>query len=229
MVFLSVERFIIVCLPLRAKSLCTRKKSIVAVCILPVVLFGLYSYNLVTWEIDTNHMCNIKPYFNYMMGIVAPWITTVLYCYCPVTILLILTTAISVQLSRMKRRRAEMVTQGQTNANQEHKITIMVIVICVLFIILTTPVTAFYIVIFRAGQFVYQQDKVPLYETIVQVLGLSNHAVNFLLYTVTSSKFRQELKNSCACRRDKVPDISLTNNTGASSKADGGEHTENHV
>ena len=229
MVFLSVERFIIVCLPLRAKSLCTRKKSIVAVCILPVVLFGLYSYHFVAWEIDANHMCNIKPYFNYLIGIVAPWITTVLYCYCPATILLILTTAVSVQLSRMKKRRAEMVTQGQSKANQEHKITIMVIVISILFIVLTTPVTAYYVVIHRAGQFVYQQGKIPLYETIVQVLGLSNHAVNFLLYSTTSLKFRQELRNTYPFRSDKVPDISLTNTTGASSKADGGEHIENHV
>lgn len=36
-----------------------------------------------------------------------------------------------------------------------------------------------------------------LYKGIVITLGLSNHAINFVLYAVTSSNFRKEFKNLC--------------------------------
>ena len=91
----------------------------------------------------------------------------------------------------------ERMTSQQTNmaAKNENKITVMVVVICILFVVLTTPLTAFYIIVLNAGMLVYMGSEVELYEAVILILALSNHAVNFLLYAVSSSKFREEFKH----------------------------------
>ena len=120
-----------------------------------------------------------------------------LYCYAPVTILIINTTVLVIQLNRIKSTRKEMTSQENNTAKNENKITVMVIVICILFMVLTTPLTSFYVIVLNAGVFVYMGPELELYKGVILILALSNHAINFLLYAVTSSNFREELRTMC--------------------------------
>ena len=90
-----------------------------------------------------------------------------------------------------------MTSQQNNNVKNENKITVMVVIICILFIVLTTPLTAFYVIVYNAGLFVYMGPELQLYRGVIFILALSNHAINFLLYAVTSSKFREELRSMC--------------------------------
>ena len=119
------------------------------------------------------------------------------YCYAPVAILIISTTVLVIQLNRIKSARKEMTSQQNNTAKNENKITVMVIVICILFMVLTTPLTAFYVIVYNAGVFAYMGPELELYKGVVPILALSNHAINFLLYAVTSSNFREELRSMC--------------------------------
>ena len=298
-VFLGVERIIIVCLPFRARSLCSRRRACIAVCVLPLIFLAVYSYDLAVWEVDSRGHCSMKPGYEYMAGHVGPWIESVLYSYLPIAVLVVVTSVISLQLWRMKKKREDLIgvnvikdpqkatfdtkeshlgspgnrqrspgvqrqtlelpktqqlslNKMQASGNQqtssenhegdqeavasskqspgshqqspesrkkspksqprfqgkhamgsshEYKVTIMVITICVLFIVLTAPVTAFYV--YLAGQFRVQSDRLALYMTLVHIVGMLNFTLNFLLYSLTSSNFRAELKSMCCgrCRR----------------------------
>ena len=67
-VFLSVERLIIVCFPLKVKVLSSRKKSIVAAIILPLVMGAVFWYQLVAYEMDENGRCNMKEKYEFLIG-----------------------------------------------------------------------------------------------------------------------------------------------------------------
>ena len=88
-----------------------------------------------------------------------------------------------------------MTSQQTDTSKNEDKITVMVIVICILFMVLTTPLTAVFIIVYNGGLYVYMGPEIELYNYIILLLALSNHAINFLLYSITSSNFRNELKN----------------------------------
>ena len=88
-------------------------------------------------------------------------------------------------------------------AQKENRITVMVVVICILFIVLTTPLTIFFVIVFDLGMFVYIGREFALYRAIIVLLALSNHAINFLLYAITSSNFRDELKSMCTGKKGK--------------------------
>ena len=80
------------------------------------------------------------------------------------------------------------------NIFQMRKVTITVVTICVSYICLTFPLTFFYVILFATNQFVSQSPAMSLGRTIVLLLALSNHAINFFLYVLTSANFRNEVK-----------------------------------
>ena len=69
------------------------------------------------------------------------------------------------------------------------------VAVCVTFFLLTVPLTLYYVLAFNLGEYVYQGPEMALIETFILILGLSNHAINFFLYVVTSEKFCTELAN----------------------------------
>ena len=85
--------------------------------------------------------------------------------------------------------------QQSSDSAKEHKVAITVVAVCVTFFFLTVPLTLYYVLAFNLGQFVYTGPEMALVETFILIIGLSNHAINFFLYVITSNKFRRELGN----------------------------------
>ena len=198
---LAVERFIVVWFPFRARTLCTYRTSLGVTCCIPLVTSLLYSYQLAMWTVDEEYNCNFHPKYLYMMQYVHPWLTATLYSYAPTAILIVCTTGISVQLSRMRKKRQEMTTTQSRDADAEARITVMVITICVLFLVLTVPLTIFYIILFTAGGHIYQGPVMVLVESLIIILALTNHAINFFLYVASSATFRKELMQLCGRKK----------------------------
>ena len=73
------------------------------------------------------------------------------------------------------------------------RVTNTVVVICVMFFVLTTPLTIYFVLLFNAGDFVNPGPIHSVVESLLILLALANHAVNFLLYVWTSVSFRMEL------------------------------------
>ena len=48
----GVERFIVVWYPLKAKTICTRRSSVITVCVMPPIILVMYAFNIWGWELD---------------------------------------------------------------------------------------------------------------------------------------------------------------------------------
>ena len=75
--------------------------------------------------------------------------------------------------------------------------------LCVAFICLTVPLTLFYVIIYSSDQFVTQSPGMALARTLVLILGLTNHAINFFLYVLISANFRTELMMMLGIQKSK--------------------------
>jgi hypothetical protein len=192
-VTLGIERFIVVWFPFKARVLCSRKTGIIASCVVPVLVLILYTYQLAMWDVDETSSCAFHQDHLHTMSNVHPWLTAVFYSYAPIVILFILSIAIAVKLCCVR--------EGYNISNAERNLTRMVFLVCILFLFLTVPLTVYYIVLFGAGGHVYQGPEMSLVETIILILALINHAINFFLYVVSSPKFRKELRKLCCCGR----------------------------
>ena len=70
---------------------------------------------------------------------------------------------------------------------------------CTAFILLTVPVSLFYILAFTMGNYIYMTPGFALGQVIVAIIGTCNYAINFLLYVMTSHSFRLELQHLLSC------------------------------
>ena len=188
-VCVSMERFIVVWYPLRAKLICTVRRSIIVVCVVPVLCAVFHSYNFIIWEISEDGVCDLDADYSYFSGQIYPWLNAVVYSYLPVAILLCSNGALIYKLVKAGQMRK---TMGAERLDTM-RITVSVVVICVSYILLTVPLTLFYAILFSLSQFIQRQPAMELARTIILILGLSNHAINFFLYVITSAKIRHEI------------------------------------
>ncbi len=194
---LSVERFLVVWFPFKAKSLCTIKGAIRAVIIQPVVISVLYLYNFWGYTINENGKCDVHPQLAFFMNHISPWLTAFFYSYIPILVISVSNICIIIKLASAHVKRRAMVQEDSTS--RDTKITLMVVVVCLVFLLLTVPVTAWYLIIFAAGQFIDQGPKTTFIEVIILIFALSNHVVNFFLYVLASESFRKEFIAMITC------------------------------
>ena len=82
--------------------------------------------------------------------------------------------------------------------------------LAVMFFILTTPITIYFILLFNVGDFVNPGPVHSVVQAILILLALINHAINFLLYVMTSVYFRAELRAMVCCKGSQVTSSSDT-------------------
>ncbi|KAL8617057.1 hypothetical protein ACOMHN_014228 [Nucella lapillus] len=81
----------------------------------------------------------------------------------------------------------------------------MVLALSFTFLVLTLPLYAFYGVWFEnEGKFLLKSPEVlanmKLISTVTYLMWFTNSAINFVLYCLTGSKYRQEFVNWILCR-----------------------------
>ena len=201
-VSLAVEKALVVWFPFKAKTLCNRRNATLAVCLMPVPIFCLYLYNLWAWELNAEGVCDMVPSWVHFQTNIGPWISGTVYSYIPIVLLIFLNSALCYKLWEARTRRRNNLgldKAGHMDDKVERRVTITVVTICVAFLLLTTPLALFYVILFLAGEFINPGPEMALGEVIILILGLSNHAVNFFLYILTSARFRTELRALFGC------------------------------
>jgi hypothetical protein len=198
---LAVERFIVIWFPLKAKLICTYKKALCVVVVLGALCFLFYINNLWGWELNDNGQCDVTTEMAYFLNMISPWLSAAAYSYVPIAILIFCSTGIILQLCRASSQRRSMTCEGEAASARSVKIdeevfrvTISVITVVVAFLVLSVPLTSFYIIVFATNEFINPAPITALVEGIVLLFGLSNHSVNFFLYIMTSASFRGHLK-----------------------------------
>ena len=104
----------------------------------------------------------------------------------------------------IRRRRDMSVSASEGEGNSVGEITFILLVVSVTYILLTSPANVSD-VISNALWDPYSRKReaqVTLLQCVMDLMAYCNSAVNMLLYCVSGSKFRQELKSlfrSCKC------------------------------
>lgn len=202
-ILVTVNRYVAVCYPYRAKNLCSKKQAtgqILVVWILSIIfnipLFYEFQMSEHDNHIESRFSDNFKIIYNNVMYFIVMF-------FIPLISLIFLNYKLVVALKRMKRRRILMkhrVTKDSSNRKQstttanrsEEEITYVLIVIVFVFIFSQTPalltqifkiVYEFYLWYLSCPSFFF------FFERISDMLVVMTSSVNFIIYIFCSSRF----------------------------------------
>jgi hypothetical protein len=200
---ITVERVICVVFPLQARVVCTKKWTSVAVASVVTSLFLVNSHILKYAYIQENGQCGLSttiPFgmfdsYNDFWNNVWLWVDLVIYSVIPFTSIVACNCLLVYKVRQSKLKRTTL--QDQANdavTSRMTSMTRMLITVSLMFIILTSPVTIYFLI---RGQIVVktkrQSETLQLTYAITTIISLINHAINFLLYCVSGSQFRREV------------------------------------
>ena len=214
LVAMTCERFVGVWLPHKVKHGCTRKAALIVITVIVACLILLNSH----WFYGLEHLtftyanetyeytCTTKfyPHTYDMFSVYTwPWIDLYVFCIVPFVILLIgnLSIILRLLLSRRKTRKRVMQIQLTKVATQKDdktsQLTAMLVLLNVVFFINISPVSTFLVSEpFWKDSIITEHDDAlySLVWSIVNMFMYLNNAVNFMLYFLSGSRFRAEVK-----------------------------------
>lgn len=150
--FVAGERFIVVSFPLKAKVICTRRKSIITAVAMVIAVISINLYSIWGWELDSvGHRCDVTlgPTMRDFMARVAPWFMAVFYSFIPTVGLVVLNSGLVFKLYEARRLRHSMSVVTQAD-KIELQVTVMVFIACLCCLVLTVPVSIYNIIFFAA-------------------------------------------------------------------------------
>ena len=216
----TVERYIAVCHPLKATTMCTRVRAIKVIMGLLALLLAINAHFL--WTVETQlfkhggeyiPQCVAARNFNMLVEYVWPWMDAFIYSFLPFAVLMVLNVLIIRQVIKARRRREEMRSAGSGGSDHRRiqpesgsKLTVMLLTISFAFLLMTLPMNV--LLIATAFWNSYANDlkivaQFKLTRTVTELLMYSNHSTNFFLYCATGQRFRQQLIQ-LICRRAGV-------------------------
>ncbi|XP_069114725.1 probable G-protein coupled receptor 139 [Argopecten irradians] len=217
-VAVTIERYIVVCHPLRASYFCNIPRARKIVCLLALLFLAINIHLL--WTVDliketyNNHVvykCEGALSHKRLVEVVWPWIDALFYSFSPTLIIVMLNIMIIRQVIKATYGRDVLQNGSLMKAESRRctkdtntKLTVMLLTISFTFLITTLPMNIVMIVT-RVWQDEFQNDaailaKCWLVRTIAELLMYLNHSINFFLYCATGQKFRN-IVFRMVCRR----------------------------
>ncbi len=211
LVLMTIERLISVTVPMKSREICSRKRMIVAwFCILAALvalnLQCVHNITLITipGPPDTVY-CFFTPEAWDFGTLVWPWIDLVVLSIAPVLIIFSANLLIVSQVVRASRRRSEqMQVKGGSGEDTSRSLTFMLISVSMVFLLTTIPSCIYFIGV--AVNLWPLEPPEELFKTevayvVVNILYYFNNCMNFFLYCVSGSRFRDALIRVLCCGR----------------------------
>ncbi|KAL8577065.1 hypothetical protein ACOMHN_058113 [Nucella lapillus] len=223
---MTVDRFIVVKFPLKAMSLCTPKSAIRVITVLGILSFAFNFHIFFNRRLNPTGKPNnpmrcwyIKGDVELYMNKIFTVIDATIYSFVPCIALITLNLLIIRQL-RQSRKFSKQFTESSANPSDSKtsargnsggtgsakkstnntNITLMLLLVSFGFLVLTSPI----VIVLLYQRYVWkpstntERAQLRLVLGIVESIMYSNHAVNFLLYSISGQRFRQELKQLLA-------------------------------
>ena len=198
LIIMSIEKFIALYFPFKAKILCTLRNAKLSA-ILTALIFIIFDAQFFYLFEFIDGACR---YVDKSYGFVIERIKSVIYTFGPFIVMAVTSLAISVKFFMLKRR-SQNGTQSTSQAVNKSATrgTAILLILSLAFFVLTGPAS-----IYKAASGVYG----TLIWNIVICLQFSNHSINAVLYCIVGSRFRAELVNltRCEMRRNDIKDTS---------------------
>ena len=185
----SVERFVFIFFPLKARDICT-VTSATKVMVVLVVFFCLFEaqwFYIVGFSKETNE-CKSVTETAIKMSKVYKHFDAILYSYLPIGLMTIVNVAITGKLLFSKLGSNQNVSSSLSKAAKG--ITIMLLGTSLMFIILTLPYAVMYSVHADMSTYGY---------TFILLLLYCNHSFNIIIYSIGNTQFKKEVFKLFCC------------------------------
>ncbi|XP_013387346.1 growth hormone secretagogue receptor type 1 [Lingula anatina] len=226
LVAVTIERFISICYPYKAHSLCSKRRAKIAVAIIAVavVLKNAHVFGTVDFVTEPGTNKTVCGYpsgdIKYFWTLVLPWVVLCIYAIGPFTTMLVLNGLLICELWRSKRYHQTMApTKNKTDTSPQAKhidtsvsMTIMLLVVTFMFVLLASP-SFINLIIEPYWKRTDGHEKAVhhLVQSLVLMLTYTNHSINFILYALSGKRFRVVLRRMlCAQWKSRDKDYRLT-------------------
>ncbi|XP_013403369.1 FMRFamide receptor-like [Lingula anatina] len=212
----TVERYIVVCHPLKASELCNIPRAKIVMGALFMLLLTINLHFFWTVELSTSESdipkCDGGPQYKHLITEIWPWVDAVIYSFLPFGTILIMNCIIIRQVIHARRSREELQNTSlkerrRTTQESSIKLTIMLLTVSFTFVLTTLPINVFMIAkaFFQSysEQDIDEKGRREVIHTSAKLLMYLNHSINFFLYCATGQKFRHQVKR-ILCRRSKT-------------------------
>lgn len=231
----TAERYVAVCHPLIASSMCNVHRAKIVVIFLSAV-FLLFNFHFF-WTVDLSYnsykgslmtKCEASHAFTFLVNEVWPWVDASVYSFLPFVIITVLNCCIIRKVLEARRHRdqmrnADISNYGDTHARPSNengtKLTCMLLTVSFSFLITALPTNISLIVTIFWNTQKHSTREIASFilgSTITELLMYINHSINFFLYCAAGKKFRRQFVQ-ILCRRKKMRG-SISDHSGLSIK-----------
>lgn len=199
----TVERYVVVLLPLHKFVWCTIGRARKIICILVTLCLFIQLIHLFSSEVKsrenkniTSKICEPRKSILYPLKFFVLFDSTITF-FLPFIIILVANFRICARIWRTMKRRDEMTTIPASQ-RQELRITVLLVFVSVTFLVLNAPAHAFKVaaVIHTVRKTHNTYGSLTLnIQSLSNLLYYTSHAINFLLYSIGGNTFRQVLLN----------------------------------
>ncbi|XP_022335190.2 putative G-protein coupled receptor 139 [Crassostrea virginica] len=198
-VCLCIERFVAVWFPLKAKIISTQKSAVLQIASVYLVIGTFNGFWTKNSKILPDGNC-YPDYFNKSNKMEAEEYKAMLtagsslYSLVPLCLLATVTPLIVFKLAHHRQQRQRMTTA--TKGDKAVKTTAMLIGIVAAYFVLVLPITLLHNIAFYMGMKSFGDNPKGflIFRDVSQILEQINYGINFYLYVLTSTQFRQQLK-----------------------------------
>lgn len=223
LVAVTLERVLSVLMPYTVQERCNKRASVIVILSLFLTFFGLNSHILFGvghFQVGNIVYCQplTREYIKFFTK-TWPWIHFVVAFLLPFLILLVGNGIIIRQLraSQRERKRLSMAdNETLKSKNQEKRaVMIMLILLSAVFFISQTPTIYFLAVPYyvnltrqlpcdRYEDYTYHNDIIWFWYSVTSLLSYTNATCNFIMYVLSGSRFRGEVKALLCCQPPKT-------------------------
>ena len=191
-VTICIERFIVVWLPFKAKSISNRRTALIAVLSVTLSILTFDGIWTITSDI-INGVCIPSVTTDSTRDLSAGFVIagTAIFNIIPTCVLLIFTPLTALKLFRQQSFRREIsLSPGNEDAV---RITRMLVSIMCAYILLVTPISIAHSVAFFSGDSIFESTnpRFIVFREFAQILEQLNYCVNFFLYVTFNITFRR--------------------------------------
>ena len=211
----TVERFISVWFPFKARHICTHRHAAIGLVILVVFLSSanvhfFWTRGLLVSALGNDTVklsCNHLDEYHYFTGIILDILDSLLIVYIPCACMIVLNILIIIKLKRLRRRNKRgVIFAPDSNSAKVNTMTAMLLTVTFTFILLMLPLTLYLIGQNDWWEYQnYNDSSFKIYLAAAFQLMYMNNAINFLLYYVSGNRFRREFKELFVSRRQIHP------------------------
>ncbi|XP_064639514.1 FMRFamide peptide receptor frpr-18-like [Lineus longissimus] len=215
---LTIERWISVIFPLKAKLICTGKRTAIILILVVILLLCLNAHMLFLFGIRDGECLPMAAPYIYFWKYVWTYIDLLAKACIPFLVITVCNCSILYKVirshnTRKKLPNLEKSSDGQTAHAQMTSMTYMLTTVSVMFIFLTLPACIYYILILKLTLISSWHSLVKLIfiHAFTNFIQYINNSINFLLYCVSGKQFRTELYQMFKGTPSRAPSAAIRN------------------